>query len=188
MEAETEMMLNLFHHRWSLPVISELQKLSGAKFVTLVNKLKISRDSLNRTLKKLIEEKWIERNPGYGHPMRPEYILSDSGTKLGSSCTAIVDEVERLDLSKIALNKWSLPILSSICERGQRFSDLKAQFPSITPRALTQSLKSLSERGLIERVVDTNQYPPLVEYKISTKSINLCGGLEELLKRLRELH
>ena len=58
----------LFHHRWAVPVLAELHRgAGGAKFVTLVNRLGIGRDSLRRTLAALIERGWVMPNPGHGH-------------------------------------------------------------------------------------------------------------------------
>ena len=183
-ELGTEPMLSLFHHRWSLPVITELGLMEGAKFITLVNKLKVSRDSLNRTLKALAEYQWVTKNPGYGHPMRPEYILTADGARIAPICNALITELEELDISQVALNKWSLPLMTEICQGGNRFSDLKKRFDQITPRALTQALKLLTSHNVIERSVDADQYPPRVEYELASHCQNLCLILEQLVESL----
>ncbi len=66
----------LFHNRWSVPILAELHRQRGSRFVTLARTLGMSRESLRRTLAALIESGLVGRNPGYGHPLRPEYVLS----------------------------------------------------------------------------------------------------------------
>ena len=66
----------LVHHRWALPVLGELYRDDGAKFVTLVHRLNVSKDSLARTLEHLRTLDLAVKNPGYGHPLRPEYVLT----------------------------------------------------------------------------------------------------------------
>ena len=45
----------LFHHRWAVPILAELHGSGGGKFVTLVARLSISRDSLTNTLRAMTE-------------------------------------------------------------------------------------------------------------------------------------
>src|SRR5947207_13068422 len=68
--------IRLFHHRWAVPVLAELRRERGSRFVTLANRIGVTRDSLRRTLSALIDDGLVERNPGYGHPLRPEYVLT----------------------------------------------------------------------------------------------------------------
>ena len=45
----------LFHHRWSIPVLAQLHRSSGSRFVTLAKGLGVSRESLRQTLGALVE-------------------------------------------------------------------------------------------------------------------------------------
>jgi DNA-binding HxlR family transcriptional regulator len=47
----------------------------GERFVTLVNRLGASKDAVSATLAQLIDDGVVQRNPGYGHPLRPEYLV-----------------------------------------------------------------------------------------------------------------
>src|SRR5215208_2302376 len=66
------MLIGLCHRRWSLPILAELQKEirpgggGGAKFITLANRLKLSRETLRDTLEDLIARDYLMRNPGVG--------------------------------------------------------------------------------------------------------------------------
>ena len=140
----------LCHHRWSIPLIAEL-RLAGAKFITLVNRLQISRDSLSRTLIALLEGGWVQHNPGYGHPLRPEYVLTPKGQGIGPACAALMSALQSLDIEETALHKWSLPVVCCLGAGPARFGQLKARLPGITARALAQTLKQLDSAKLVER-------------------------------------
>ena len=138
----------LTHHRWAIPIIALLHAEKGAKFVQLVNRLKLSRDALTRSLTALNELGLATRNSGYGHPLRPEYILTPSGAKLGAACVELNHWLESHNLQESLLNKWSLPVLLATRSKS-RFSDLKRALPDITARALTLTLKTLLEHDLL---------------------------------------
>jgi len=161
-----ECLTRLFHHRWSAAILAELHRSGGAKFVTLVSRLGISRDSLRRTLDALIKHGWVLRNPGHGHPMRPEYILTPAGAKLAPWCVRICNALRLAGLEDVGFRKWSMPIVLGIQEGRRRFSELKVFLPGLTARALTLGLKELHAAGLIERHV-SDGYPPSTHYRLS---------------------
>ena len=66
----------LVHHRWNIAIVAELHRSNGAKFVTLANRLELGHSTLKRCLNALIDLGLVRRNPGYGHPLRPEYLLT----------------------------------------------------------------------------------------------------------------
>jgi DNA-binding HxlR family transcriptional regulator len=143
-----ETLITLCHHRWNLPIISELHRDNGAKFVTLVNRLSISRDALARTLQALQDAGFVQRNPGYGHPLRPEYILTALGERLGPAVFELVTKLRQEKLEEIAFKKWALPILHALEPKALRFTELR-QLP-LTARALSLTLKELEQVNLIE--------------------------------------
>lgn len=171
----------LFHFRWAVPVLAELHADRGAKFITLVSRLHVSRDALQRTLKALIHAGLIRKNPGYGHPMRPEYILTKKGTRLGPDCVHLMDRLGKLGTRRVGLRKWSMPVLLALRDGVQRFSQLDAALPGITARALTMALKDLEAAGLVERVI-VDGYPPKVIYKRAKAAKTLLAPLEALMK------
>ncbi len=135
----------LCHHRWILPILSELhQQNGGSKFVTLINRLQLSRDSLSRTLQIMLELELIARNTVYAHPLRPEYILIDQ--KLGEHAYNLMQQLE--PNQKTLLNKWALPTILAL-QSHHRFSRLLEVLLGITSRALTLTLKDLEQHGYI---------------------------------------
>ena len=111
----------LCHHRWAISILAELHRSGGGKFVMLVNRLRISRDTLQKTLRALSEFGWVRRNPGYGHPLRPEYILTPSGKRQGSWCAGVAKSLRKVGFERITLRKWSLPIVYALADGEMRF-------------------------------------------------------------------
>jgi len=153
----------LFHYRWAVPILAELHHTQGSKFVTLTNRLGVGRDSLRRTLDVLIARGWVIRNPGHGHPMRPEYVLTAAGLRLAPWCSRFTALMRALGIEEVGLRKWSMPIALALQRGLGRFSEIKAFLPGLTSRALTLALKELQGAGLVERVVVAG-YPPVTFY------------------------
>jgi DNA-binding HxlR family transcriptional regulator len=152
-------LIAIFHHRWSAPVLAELLRQKGSRFAALVGTLGVGRESLRRTLDSLLELGLVARNPGYGHPLRPEYVLTRSGEAAARRCAKLL---ESLDEDEVLLRKWSLPVLAALAQPA-RFSELRSALPGVTPRALALALKDLQGADLVERRIE-DAYPPRSVY------------------------
>jgi DNA-binding HxlR family transcriptional regulator len=168
-----ELLIALFHHRWSALVLAELERQRGSRFVALAQRLGVGRDSLRRTLDALIELRLVARNPGYGHPLRPEYVLTAAGESVAGRCHRLVDLLN--GTADVALRKWSLPVLVAL-EGPSRFSELRVRLPGVTPKALAIALKDLQAAGLVERRVE-DVYPPTAFYAATPAGRRLCEPL-----------
>ena len=169
----------LFHRKWSIVVLAELKRQGGSKLVTLQNRLNIGPSALRQTLEFLIEREVVVRNPGYGHPMRPEYILTDAGRPVAEKCKALVDAVEDRKVLRLLLMKWALPTLLTLSDGGRRFNELRESTATATSRALSLFLKEAQAAGVVDREV-TSDYPPSAEYQLSTKAKRLAPFIQSL--------
>ena len=122
------------------------------------------------------------RNPGYGHPSRPEYVLTGKGRRLAPACARLLQELRRRGVQDVVLKKWSLPILAAL-DGEARFGELRRAVGA-TPRALTLALKALVARGLVERRVHAG-FPPSTTYRLTRKSrvlhrhaVRIAGALD----------
>jgi DNA-binding HxlR family transcriptional regulator len=174
--SDLESLIALCHHRWSIPILAELHRDNGAKFVTLVEHLKISRDALSRTLDRLTQLGLIKRNTGYGHPLRPEYILRSTGKQIGQDALELLNQIQQLEATNIGLKKWTLPILHALHHGISRFSSLRETLPSLSPRALTLTLQDLEQLAWLTRQNGT--------YELSAIGTKLAETLEPLTKKL----
>src|ERR1700750_1341629 len=101
----TAALVELFPHRWAPPALALLDQRGGVRFVELQRKLGVTRESLRRALDALIELGYVRRNEGYGHPLRPEYLITDGG-RVASQLAARVSSSRVRDT---LLRKWSVP-------------------------------------------------------------------------------
>ena len=76
-------------------------------------------------------------------------------------------------------NKWLLLILLALMQRTKRNSELQRQIRGVSPKMLSQSLRQLEERGLIQRQVYP-EVPPRVEYSLTVLGRSLAPLLVEL--------
>jgi DNA-binding HxlR family transcriptional regulator len=168
----TAELIALFHHRWAPPALAELARREGVRFVELQNRLGVGRDSLRRALGALLELGYARRNPGYGHPLRPEYLVTAAGRRAGAACGAVLAAGDE----DLLLKKWSVPTLAAL-DADRRFSDLRAALPGITPRALALALRDLEEGSLVEREVRAER-PPFAVYRPTPAGAKVRAALE----------
>ncbi|MEC9372594.1 MAG: winged helix-turn-helix transcriptional regulator [Planctomycetota bacterium] len=178
-------LIDLCHYRWAIPVVAELGRSGGAKFVTLSNRLAVAPESLSRTLTALIDLDYALRNPGYGHPMRPEYLLTPFGEAIAPPAARLLDRLHAAGPAAEAAcaRKWSLPLLLALRLGASRFSELRDALPGVTPRALTQSLQELETAGLARRVV-WDLRPPRVDYTLTDEGRRIAPQVEALARAI----
>ncbi len=82
--------------------------------------------------------------------------------KLPSNLPACPVEVTLLLLS----NKWTILILRDLLSGTKRFGELKKSLSGVSQKVLTANLRSLEEKGIIEREVFP-EVPPRVEYTLT---------------------
>ena len=83
---------------------------------------------------------------------------------------------------EIIQTKWFGRIILELCQQSPlRFGELKKRLPEISNMVLTSALKSLAEKGLVERV-QFNEIPPRVEYSLTEKGIGMLPVAYELIR------
>jgi DNA-binding HxlR family transcriptional regulator len=162
-------LVELFHHRWAPPALALLDERGGARFVELQRKLGVTRESLRRALDALVELGYVRRNEGYGHPLRPEYLITAEGRVAAGLAARVSSSRARETL----LRKWSVPVLSSL-EEPRRFSEIRATLPGVTPRALALALRDLEDAGLVRREVLPTR-PPSTVYRVTRRATSVLG-------------
>ena len=168
-------------HRWALPILTQLAATGGSRFTPLANELGLSRDALRRTLDALIAANLVMRNPGYGHPTRPEYVITEHGRQIAPVCARLLQELRGRGLEDVVLKKWSMPVLEALSTES-RYGELRRAVGA-TPRAFTFALKELVGRGLVERRVHAG-FPPSTTYRLTPTSRTLRRHVHQLAARL----
>ncbi len=160
------LLVQLGSHRWLVPLLADLAAHKGARFVELLHRLELARDSLTRTLDAAAAIGWVQRNPGHGHPLRPEYILTERGTAAAARAATIADAQKSIGLPPGAATRWGLPLIAGIGAGHDRFNALSRLLAPATPRALSQGLSALGNHGLVMREV-LDLRPPASRYDLT---------------------
>ncbi|MER7911767.1 helix-turn-helix domain-containing protein [Streptomyces sp. NPDC096068] len=90
-----------------------------------------------------------------------------------------IDAPHRELLDQI-LDKWSLAVLSELCERPCRFNELRRAIPQVTQKSLTSTLRRLERNGVIGREVVSTR-PVAVRYRITPLGKTLRHPIDVLL-------
>lgn len=171
-----EILRTLAANRWAAPVMALLSKEEGARFAVIARRFALSHHSLTRCLQHLKDSGWVIPNPGHGHPLRPEYLLSEAGRPVGALCERIMAERERLSLGAADLPRWSLPVVAGLAPDWSRFGALQAQLAPVTPRALSQTLQAMIGRDLVARRLE-DRFPPVALYGLTGRGQDLAGAI-----------
>ncbi|MGH1414580.1 MAG: winged helix-turn-helix transcriptional regulator [Pelagimonas sp.] len=153
-----ETFVNITSKAWAVPILARLHAGVAGRQAPLLASTGASRTAFAQSMDHLIKIGLLERNPGYGHPLRPEFRL----TPLGIEAAAIADKVQRVsteDDQKLLRKSWTLPVLTSL-HRPCHFNEIKRNLRTISDRALSQSLKSMEGKEWIHRSVDETARPP----------------------------
>jgi DNA-binding HxlR family transcriptional regulator len=75
--------------------------------------------------------------------------------------------------------RWTGAILSALTEGPQRFAELTRAVPGLSDRLLSQRLRELEEKGLVEREVEAGT-PVRVTYSLTEKGADLGPAIGEL--------
>ena len=158
-------LVTLCHRRWTLPVLAELDRTGGARLVQIQHALGVAQETARRAVSECHALKLVRRNPGYGHPLRPEYLLTDRGKQIAPHARSLLSDIASKQAECIG-RKWSLPVLVALASGCERFSEIAAMLQTATPRALTQALETLVSAGyLIREMVDAR--PPRTRYALT---------------------
>ena len=149
---------------WSLNILALMQAGTPGRQASLLSASGAGRTAFAQSLDHLVDLGLLERNPGHGHPLRPEYQLTLTGTEVAK----FADEITRAapPTSKCALLRraWTIPVLA-VSQKPRYFIEIKRELVSISDRALSQSLKQLQTQRWLRRKVDMQTRPPRPLYQ-----------------------
>jgi DNA-binding HxlR family transcriptional regulator len=131
---------------------------------------------LAASLAALQEAGWLIRNPGHGHPLRPEYVLTPAGEPVAAFCQGVMARRERLGLEPGQLPRWSLPLIVRLDAEKARFSALRQALRPVTPRALSLTLKQMLSVGLVDRALE-DDFPPIAIYDLTGRGRDLAAAM-----------
>lgn len=75
--------------------------------------------------------------------------------------------------------KWTALLLHDLSEGPRRFSELERACPGISPRTLSERLRSMEHEGIVERR-SYAEAPPRVEYELTVKGAALLPVIDAM--------
>ncbi|MBL4771057.1 MAG: winged helix-turn-helix transcriptional regulator [Planctomycetes bacterium] len=169
----------VFERRWAVPILAELHGASGCKFVTLSSHLSGSRSALKASLGLLDDLGLVVPNPGHGHPMRPEYVLTPRGALVTQPARSLMRALQKADSLDLGLKKWSMPTVHAIACGQERFGTIAEALLSATDRAVSLALTELQDQALVRRQL-TEGRPPRSIYTLDRKAKRFTPILADL--------
>jgi len=81
--------------------------------------------------------------------------------------------------AEIISGKWTLLIIRDLASGVKRFNQLERSLHGISPKTLSERLRSLEEEGVIHRQTFA-EVPPRVEYSLTEKGRDLVDVIESM--------
>lgn len=81
--------------------------------------------------------------------------------------------------AEIISGKWTLLIIRDLVSGVKRFNQLERSLQGISPKTLSERLRSLEEEGIIKRQTFA-EVPPRVEYSLTEKGHDLGCVIENM--------
>lgn len=152
------LIVNITARAWSLPILAKLHDGVPGRQAPLLTATGASRTAFGQSIEHLIKLGLLERNPGYGHPLRPEFRLTPTGQAAAEMAQNIL-AAPTTDEQRLIRRSWTVPVLITL-RQPRQFAEIKRGLGSITDRALSQSLKSMEDLNWIDRSVNLEARPP----------------------------
>ena len=157
-------LVKLTARRWALPILSHLNSGVAGRQAPLISSTGAARASFLDSMGHLQALGLVHRNTGHGHPLRPEYQISEQGRRWAEMADEVMALTREETAMKLVQRSWALPVLLAAWE-ARYFGELRGQLNPVTDRALSQVLKGLGEAAWIEREVDPSGRPPRATYR-----------------------
>jgi DNA-binding HxlR family transcriptional regulator len=158
------LLVNLTSKAWSLKILALMHGGVPGRQAPLIAAAQASRSAFASSLDHLIRIGMLERNPGYGHPLRPEFRLTQAGIPVAAMASRILELVPEDKDFTLVRRSWAVPVLA-VTSTPKRFMTIKAGLNTITDRALSKSLHALEEQDWIRRDIDLSSRAPFPTYQ-----------------------
>ena len=173
---DINLLVKITSRAWSLTILALLDAGTPGRQAPLLAASGASRTAFTQSLQHLMALNLVERNPGHGHPLRPEFRLTPQGKSVAAIASKITSNPLSSEGSRLLRRNWSLPILA-VSQRPRYFSEIKLDLGTITDRALSQSLQRLHSSRWLTRDIDPNLRPPRPRYSVANEGKTLSAAL-----------
>jgi len=160
-----EKIITVCERRWALPALCALADGAPVRAYPLAKYMGAGRTGLHKALQHLAALGYVERVKGYGHPLRPELVLTRTGQVMAQMAKPYGESLKINPVSRgKPLGKWALPTLM-IAQTPVRFNDLGRQLGRVSDRALALNLSDLEGKSLLAYRCNTKIRPIIGRYQ-----------------------
>ncbi len=163
---DIKFLVKLTSRTWALDILALMYAGVPGRQAALLAKSQAGRTAFAQSLQHVQDLGLVARNPGHGHPLRPEFRLTDMGKIYGAVAARALTAAAQADEPALLRKTWTLPVLV-VSGTPQYFSQIKRALPPITDRALSQSIKQMIARSWLRRDVDLGAYPVRPQYMVA---------------------
>ncbi len=149
--------VNITQRAWALSILAALHRAVPGRQAPLLAATGAGRAAFVQSMAHLVELDLVERNPGHGHPLRPEFRLTEAGTRAAALAHSVFEAVAESE-TPLLRRTWTLPVLS-LLQGPCQFRDIRWGLPRITDRALSQTLKGLEAQDWVLRSIEGTRPP-----------------------------
>ncbi|GAA6148596.1 MAG: winged helix-turn-helix transcriptional regulator [Pseudomonadota bacterium] len=158
------LLVNVTARAWSLDILARIAEGTPCRQAPLIAATGAGRTAFAASLSHLMSLGLLERNPGHGHPLRPEFRLTQDGERIAPIAARIIGTVRNRPEAPLLRRSWTVPVLVATAQPCF-FGEIRQKLTPITDRALSQSLLKLETEKMVEREVDTTARPPRPSYR-----------------------
>lgn len=173
---DINLLVKITSRAWALPILALMISGTPGRKAPLLSATGAGRTAFSQSLAHLMELGLVERNPGHGHPLRPEFRLTQTGAEVAAAARDITRIAPRPEDQALLRRSWSLPVLT-VSPTPVYFRDIKARLPRITDRALSQSLKHLHAKAWLDRQIDAALHPPRPTYMATNTGAKISNAI-----------
>lgn len=169
---DIEAIVKVTSRAWSLDILALMFSGTPGRQAPLLSASGANRTAFTQSLVHLVDLGLLERNPGHGHPLRPEYRLTPMGAKIAAIAEKIKTIAPRRAQNALLRRAWTIPVLA-VSRRPRYFGEIKSDLKPVTDRALSQSLQRLQANQWIRRDIDATKHPPRPLYQAANAGIEI---------------
>lgn len=170
------LLVNITSKAWALKILALLHSGVPGRQAPLLTATKASRSSFAASLGHLVQLGLLEKNPGHGHPLRPEFRLTPAGEAAASVAARIMQLAPDDEAFAIIRRSWAVPILA-VTQSPERFSSIKSGLGTISDRALSQSLCILEDKAWLRREIDVSHRAPFPTYLAANTGMKISEAV-----------
>ena len=101
-------LVNLTSRAWALTILARMQEGVPGRQAPLLVATGAGRSAFALSMDHLIEIGLVERNPGHGHPLRPEFRLTEAGARAAPLAKGIEGAAGRAH-HRLLRKSWTVP-------------------------------------------------------------------------------